>query len=124
MQSCRVTRWPLAPQNTLGYATPQMGEEPGLLERIKALIRARKYRIRLHAVRHMIEEGFDEEGLLEALEGESRILETYPSEMRCLIVGRFAVSERVRQPIHVVCDYSTPGWWISSPRICHRSHGG
>lgn len=97
-----------------------------ILGSIKALIRAKKYRIRLHAVRHMIEEGFDEDSMVEALEGESCILETYPSELRCLILGYFAVGERVRQPIHVVCDYSSQGlvdivtaylpqkpWWIT-----------
>lgn len=79
-----------------------------MLERIKALASAQRYRIRIHAVRHMIEEGFDEENVLEALTGKSRILENYPSEMRCLVVGTFAVSEKAHQPIHVVCDYSNP----------------
>ena len=74
----------------------------------------------------MIEEGFDEENLIEALEGHSRILETYPSETRCLVLGYFVMSDKVRQPIHVVCDYSSPKlvdivtaylpqkpWWIT-----------
>jgi len=37
-----------------------MEKGPGLLGLIKALLGARQYRIRLHAVGHMIEEGFDE----------------------------------------------------------------
>jgi hypothetical protein len=35
-----------------------MNDEPALLENIKKLAEAKNYRIRLHAVRHMIEEGF------------------------------------------------------------------
>ncbi len=98
----------------------------GLLATIKVLVSAKRYRIRIHAVRHMIEEGFDEENLLEALAGKSRILEDYPNEGRCLILGYFAVGEKSRAPLHVVCDYSGPRlvdivtaylprkpWWIS-----------
>jgi hypothetical protein len=55
----------------------------------------------------MIEEGFDEDNLLEALAGRSRILEDYPNEGRCLILGYFAVGEESRAPLHVVCDYSS-----------------
>jgi hypothetical protein len=78
----------------------------GLLERIKAAASAKRYRIRIHAVRHMIEEGFDEENLLEALSGKSCILEDYPAEMRCLVLGYFASGADTRIPLHVVCDYS------------------
>jgi len=56
----------------------------------------------------MIEEGFDETGMIEAVMSGSRILENYMSEMRCLLLGCFWVSEKVRQPLHVVCDYSNP----------------
>ncbi len=77
-----------------------------LLVRLKKLISAKRYRIRMHAVRHMIEEGFDEEDLLEALVGKSRVLEDYPNETRCLVLGYFTVAQRPRIPIHVVCDYS------------------
>jgi hypothetical protein len=83
-----------------------MDAEQGVLEKIRLLVRARRYRIRLHAVRHMIEEGFDEVNVVEALSGGCRLLETYPEEKRCLILGYFMVSEKVRQPIHAVCDYS------------------
>jgi len=97
-----------------------------LPEKIKTLLSVKKYRIRLHAVRHMIEEGFDEENLLEALGGRSRVLENYPKEMRCLLLGYFTAGEQVRVPLHVVCDYSNPRrvdivtaylpqrpWWIT-----------
>jgi hypothetical protein len=82
--------------------------EREVLEEIRGLVRARRYRIRLHAVRHMIEEGFDERNVVEALRNGNRILELYPDEKRCLLLGSFTVSEKTRQPLHVVCDYSNP----------------
>jgi hypothetical protein len=85
-----------------------MGAERNVLEKIRALLGAGRYRIRLHAVRHMIEEGFDEENVLKAIGGASRILEIYSHEMRCLLLGYFTVSEKARQPLHIVCDYSNP----------------
>ena len=78
-----------------------MDAGPALLEKIKHLIRARKYRIRIHAVRHMIEEGFSEENLLEAVTGKSRILEYYPDEARCLVFGSFPLGAKLRSPLHV-----------------------
>ena len=77
-----------------------------MLERIKALVGAKRYPVRIHAVRHMIEEGFDEENLLQALGGKSRILEDYVAEMRCLVLGYFASGEDLRTAVHIVCDYS------------------
>ncbi len=103
-----------------------MDDAKGLLATIKALVSAKRYRTRIHAVRHMIEEGFDENNLLEALAGRSRILEDYSNEGRCLILGYFSVGEKSRTPLHVVCDYSNPKlvdvvtayvpqrpWWIT-----------
>jgi len=84
-----------------------MNSEQELLERLKRLIGERKYRLRIHAVRHMIEEGFTEEGMVEAVIGRSKILENYPDESRCLMFGYFRISERVTSPLHIVCDYST-----------------
>jgi Domain of unknown function (DUF4258) len=97
-----------------------------LLATIRGLVSAKRYRIRIHAVRHMIEEGFDEENLLQAMAGRSRILEYYPNEGRCLILGYFPVGEGARSALHMVCDYSDPKlvdivtaylpqrpWWIT-----------
>lgn len=78
----------------------------GLQARIKALVSAKRYRLRIHAVRHMIEEGFDEDDLPGAVAGRSRILEDYPNEGRCLILGYFTVGEKSGAPLDVVCDYS------------------
>ena len=80
--------------------------ERDLLGRIKKLIKARAYRVRIHAVRHMVEEGFKESDMIEAITGKSKIIENYPDESRCLILGYFLISEKVRSPLHLVCDYS------------------
>ena len=103
-----------------------MNDDQEQLVKIKQLIRERKYRVRIHAVRHMIEEGFSEENIVEAVTGKGRILENYPDESRCLMLGRFVVSGKVRSPLHIVCDYSRNDlidiitayipqkpWWIS-----------
>jgi hypothetical protein len=97
-----------------------------LLATMKALVSAKRYRIGIHAVRHMVEEGFDENNLLEGMAGRSRILEHYPNEGRCLILGYFTVGGKTRAPLHMVCDYSSPKlvdivtaylpqkpWWIT-----------
>jgi len=83
-----------------------MAVETELLEKIKDLINAKKYRVRIHAVRHMIEEGFTEENLLDAITGKSKILEHYPDELRCLVSGYFLVNGKIRSPLHIICDYS------------------
>jgi hypothetical protein len=78
-----------------------------LLERIRALVATGRYRLRIHAVRHMIEEGFDEGNILEALTGrDRRILETYPEQERCLVLGSFAIGRKTRVHLHAVCDYT------------------
>ena len=79
-------------------------EDP--LERIQRQVAAGEYRVRIHAVRHMIEEGFDERQLLEALTGEATILEDYPVESRHLVLGHFRFTARSRSPLHVLCDLS------------------
>jgi len=94
--------------------------------KIKKLISKEQYRVRIHAVRHMIEEGFSEQDMIEMLMGDSRIIEIYKDEKRCLILGNFLWDERIKSPLHVVCDYSNKKivdlvtayipqrpWWIS-----------
>lgn len=84
-----------------------MGDEQELLDKIRDLVRRRRYRVRLHAVRHMVEEGFSEEDVIEAVtEERSVILEHYPDDLRCLVLGYFTLGERTASPLHVVCDYS------------------
>ncbi|HYL80340.1 MAG TPA: hypothetical protein VEU07_05975 [Candidatus Acidoferrum sp.] len=56
-----------------------MPSEPALLERIAVLAGFGQYRVRLHAVRHMVEEGFEERNIIQVLTGPRRkILEEYP----------------------------------------------
>ena len=77
-----------------------------LLENIKRLVLDKRYRVKIHAIRYMIEDGFSEENIIEAVNGRSKILENYPNELRCLILSSFHVSEKVTSPLHIVCDYS------------------
>lgn len=83
-----------------------MGNESQLIERIRRSVEFKKYRIRIHAVRHMIEEGFDERDLTQAMAGRCKLLEDYRDEFRCLVLGHFNVSGGLRSPLHVVIDYS------------------
>ena len=83
-----------------------MAASRDLLAKIQELVSSGSYRIRSHAVRHMIEEGFDETQLLEVLSGKLQLLEEYSEESRYLVVGRFHFSERATSPLHVVCDLS------------------
>jgi len=103
-----------------------MKHEETLLIRIKRLVKAERYRIRIHAIRHMIEEGFTEANLVEAVIGKSKIIENYPDDCRCLILGSFQFTKTATSPLHIVCDYSRSDmvdvvtayipqkpWWVS-----------
>lgn len=103
-----------------------MNEHDDPIAQIQRLVRAGQYRVRLHAVRHMIEEGFDEEQLLEAVKGRLRLLEEYVDESRYLVLGYFHFAPQSRSPLHLVCDLSNADvldivtayipqrpWWIS-----------
>ena len=76
------------------------------LKRIQALIARGAYRVRLHAVRHMIEEGFDERQMLEALGGKLTLVEEYSDESRYLVLGYLHFTPKSRSPLHVLCDVS------------------
>jgi hypothetical protein len=56
----------------------------------------------------MIEEGFSEHDLIASILGRSRILEEYAEVSRCLVVGYFRLNEKVRCPLHAVCDLANP----------------
>jgi hypothetical protein len=83
-----------------------MEETADPLELIQRLVGEGKYRVRLHAVRHMIEEGFDEKQLLEALRGKAVMVEAYEEEGRYLVLGTFHFTKRASSPLHVLCDVS------------------
>jgi hypothetical protein len=106
-----------------------MGSQADLIARIQELVHARYYRIGLHAVRHMIEEGFDENQLLEAVRGKLRIVEEYPQESRYLLLGYFHFTLKTISPLHLLCDLSKSNgidivtayipqrpWWIGPTR--------
>ena len=97
-----------------------------MLKDIKKLVASEKYRIRIHAIRHMIEEGFNEGNIIEAITGKSKIIEDYSDDCRCLILGRFLFMHSTTSSLHVICDYSRTDlvdivtayipqkpWWIS-----------
>lgn len=78
---------------------------PEPLSRIRILIDQKRYRIRIHAVQHMIKEGFSENDILGVIQS-GRLLENHVEEQRCLILGSFASGEPGIIPLHVLCDYS------------------
>jgi hypothetical protein len=96
------------------------------IDQIQRLVAAGQYRVGVHAVRHMIEEGFDEHQMVEALRGRIRVLEEYPDEHRSLVLGRFHFTAATTSALHVVCDLSDervldivtayvpqPPWWVT-----------
>lgn len=103
-----------------------MDSEIDSIAHIRELVQARHYRIGLHAVRHMVEEGFDENQLLEAVRGGSlQVVEEYPEESRYLILGYFHFTQKTVSPLHLLCDLSGPNvvdivtayipqrpWWV------------
>jgi hypothetical protein len=106
-----------------------MGVQIDLIPHLQELVRTQHYRIGLHAVRHMIEEGFDENQLLEAVKGTLRIIEEYTEESRCLFLGYFHFTRTTTSPLHILCDLSKPNvmdvvtayipqrpWWNSPTR--------
>ena len=111
-----------------------MRSELALLERIAALAGFGRYRVRLHAVRHMVEEGFDERNIIEVLTERGRkIIEEYPEQQRYLVLGSCAIGRRTRLHLHVVCDLSDeevldvvtayisqPPWWVTPSRRGQR----
>jgi hypothetical protein len=78
---------------------------PESLRRIRTLVDQKRYRIRIHAVQHMIKEGFSENDILGVIQS-GRLLEHYDEEKRCLFLGSFASGESVVSPLHVLCDHS------------------
>jgi len=97
-----------------------------LLAKIKKLIDDGCYRVKIHAVKHMVEEGFSEKDVIASITGESKIIEIYDEDKRCLILGHFLWNDKIKSPIHMVCDYSSRKlidivtayipqrpWWIS-----------
>lgn len=105
---------------------PRSSRGADAAKQIQRLVAAARYRVRLHAVRHMIEEGFDERQLVEALGGRIRVLEEYPDEKRYLVLGQLHFTPKASCALHILCDLSNENvmdvvtayvpqrpWWVS-----------
>jgi hypothetical protein len=75
------------------------------LVRIQQFVQQGQYRVKVHTLQHMMEEGFEESHIVEAVMG-GEVLEDYPDENRCLILGTFHWTTKTISPLHIVCDYS------------------
>jgi hypothetical protein len=106
---------------------PKAPHTGGRIERIQELVASSAYRVGLHAVRHMVEEGFDENQMIEALNGRIRLLEEYADEHRCLVLGRFHFTPSTTSALHILCDLTDEAtvdivtayipqrpWWLSA----------
>lgn len=104
-------------------------QQKDILHAIRELVSDGRYRIKIHAVRHMIEEGFSEKDVIGAIIGEITIIELYEEDRRCLALGYFLWNSKVKSPLHMVIDYSSNKvidivtayipqrpWWISPTR--------
>ena len=100
-----------------------------LLNKIKKLVHDSCYRVKLYAVKHMIEDGFTEMDVVNAILGDSKIIEIYDEDNRCLVLGQFSWNNNLTSWIHVVCDHSNKKlidivtayipqkpWWVSPTR--------
>src|SRR6059036_2591844 len=105
-----------------------MAERSDPLSAIRRLVEQKKYRIRIHAVQHMIKEGFNEDDIIEVLRS-GRVLEQYQDEGRCLILGSFATAASSVTALHVLCDVSNKDsvdivtayipqkpWWLAETK--------
>ena len=81
----------------------QTDPQADLLAAIRSAIQSDDYALRPHAVSHMLSEGFGESDILGAI-GNGKILERYPDESRCLVVGTYPVSQTTNESLHVVID--------------------
>jgi len=66
---------------------------------IQTLVSNKQYALRPHAVTHMLSEGFEEKDTIESI-GNGKIIEDYYEEDRCLISGKFQLTEKTYENIH------------------------
>ncbi|WP_457637085.1 DUF4258 domain-containing protein [Oceanithermus sp.] len=79
------------------------------LDSLLPLVEQGLYRLGPHVARHMVQEGFDERDLLQALRW-GRELAVYPEDERMLVLGYMIFGSRLKLPLHIVLDYSRPRW--------------
>ncbi|ETR69372.1 MAG: hypothetical protein OMM_09655 [Candidatus Magnetoglobus multicellularis str. Araruama] len=82
-----------------------------ILISIQTLALNKQYALRPHALTHMLSEGFDEKDIIESI-GNGKIIEDYYEEDRCLISGKFQLTEKTYENLHVVIDY-----WSESGKV-------
>ena len=75
------------------------------LEELLPLIREGRYRIGNHVARHMLQEGFIEHDVLQAVEW-GREMAVYPEDGRMLVLGYMIFPPNLKLPLHVVLDYT------------------
>jgi len=74
---------------------------------LRPLVRAGKYRIGSHAVRHAFAEGFTEKDIIGSILYGKELLR-YIQDERLLVLGYISVSTEVRIPLHVVLEHKRP----------------
>ncbi|GEM85490.1 DUF4258 domain-containing protein [Meiothermus granaticius] len=79
------------------------------LEELLPFVREGRYRIGPHVAKHMIQEGFIEHDVLQAIEW-GRELAVYPEESRMLVLGYMVFPPQLRLPLHVVLEYREQRW--------------
>ncbi|RDI95821.1 DUF4258 domain-containing protein [Meiothermus sp. QL-1] len=79
------------------------------LEELLPHLREGRYRLGPHVAKHMLQEGFIEADVLEAVEW-GRELAIYPEDARMLVLGYMVFPPRLRLPLHVVLEYREPRW--------------
>ena len=79
------------------------------LEELLPFLRDGRYRIGPHVAKHMLQEGFIELDVLQAVEW-GRELAVYPDDQRMLVLGYMTLPPRLKLPLHVVLEYKEARW--------------
>ena len=82
-----------------------MSEDAVDIAWLREMVGARRYSVRSHVLRHTLEEGFECNHCIDVIM-TGRIIEHYPDESRCLVLGWFEFTPGAKSALHVVCDYS------------------
>jgi hypothetical protein len=71
------------------------------------LLREGRYRIGPHVAKHMLQEGFIEHDILQAIQW-GREMAVYPQDGRMLVLGYMIFPPNLKLPLHVVLEYHQP----------------
>ena len=78
------------------------------IDRLRELVESKQYRVSLHAVRHMVEDGFDEAHLVEAIRESPVVVEEYAEEDRYLVLGHSHFTPAARSPLQLAREFPDP----------------